>query len=112
MTKPIDDALDLQAQYERASEYLQRCEDKLLSAIARMEKGDTPKSETAKELETITMRLERVAYKLFEIGYKLDAQHRKHQPAAGVLDLDAAKREIIERLTRGAARANAAPKAS
>ena len=91
------EVLDLEAQYSRASEYLKRFEKKLFLAIERLESDDAIGS-TVKDVEQIVAKLEKVAFKLFEIGYKLDELHRKHQPPAGVLDLDAARAEILGRL--------------
>ena len=109
MTNTDHNAPDLEAQYERASAYLKRIEKKLFEAVRRLEDETSPLGETSKDLEQITARLEKTAFKLFEIGYKLEEQKQKHQGATVVLDLDAAKREIIERLRRGASRKNTAP---
>ena len=97
MTDTTAEVSDLQAQYERASKYLKRFEKKLFLAIERLEKGSAPGA-CAKDLEQVVAKLEKVAFKLFEIGYKLEDQHRKRQPAAHVLDLDAAREEILGRI--------------
>ncbi|MEM7243283.1 MAG: hypothetical protein AAF429_13955 [Pseudomonadota bacterium] len=106
MTDTEAEVSDLQAQYERASKYLKRFEKKLFLAIERLEKGSAPEA-CAKDLEQVVAKLEKVAFKLFEIGYKLEDQHRKRQPATGVLDLDAARDEILGRLARARERQNA-----
>ena len=106
MTDTTAEVSDLQAQYERASKYLKRFEKKLFLAIERLEKGSAPEA-CAKDLEQVVAKLEKVAFKLFEIGYKLEDQHRKRQPAIGILDLDAARDEILGRLARARERQNA-----
>ena len=52
-----------------------------------------------KTLEAVIGRLEKVAYKFFEVGCKLD-EFKAREEQNGVLDTQAAREEILERLDR------------
>lgn len=85
-------------QLEGIKKYLKRYEKKLFKLMESLEAGENLDGET-KTLEAVIGRLDKVAYKFFEVGCKLD-EFKAQEDKTGVLDTHAAKEEILRRLDR------------
>tara|TARA_R110002096_G_scaffold139147_6_gene293327 strand:- start:6243 stop:6575 length:333 start_codon:yes stop_codon:yes gene_type:complete len=92
------DGSTLVQRLDQIKKYLQRYEKKLFNLMESLEDGDDL-DHRAKTLEAVVTRFEKVAYKFFEVGCKLD-EYRAREDQVGVLDTKAAREEILRRLDR------------
>jgi hypothetical protein len=96
--KPNVNEIDLIERLNRIQKYLVRYESKLFQLMDSLDDLEELEPKT-RALENVVTRFEKVAYKFFEVGYKLD-DFRAKEGGAGVLDTAAAKEEIFRRLDR------------
>jgi hypothetical protein len=96
--KPNVNEIDLIERLDRIQKYLVRYESKLFLLMDTLDTSEDLEPKT-RALENVMMRFEKIAYKFFEVGYKLDDFKAKEREA-GVLDTAAAKEEIFRRLDR------------
>lgn len=96
--KPNVNEIDLIERLNRIKKYLVRYESKLFQLMDSLDDLEELEPKT-RALENVVTRFEKVAYKFFEVGYKLD-DFRAKEGGAGVLDTAAAKEEIFRRLDR------------
>ena len=96
--KPNVNEIDLIERLNRIKKYLVGYESKLFQLMDSLDDLEELEPKT-RALENVVTRFEKVAYKFFEVGYKLD-DFRAKEGGAGVLDTAAAKEEIFRRLDR------------
>lgn len=96
--QPNVNEIDLIERLDRIQKYLVRYESKLFQLMDDLDNSDDLETKT-RALEAVMTRFEKVAYKFFEVGYKLD-DFKARERGAGVLDTAAAKEEIFRRLDR------------